>query len=122
MRPRLQITAIHCILVKARPFFKRLSSLLLILVGVPFQHALVVFDADALAEGFDNELGAVEEVVGVDDADVDARMPVGMAVRVAICVAVGVAVGAAVGSGVAIDFGTIGRVCCNLWSNLANRA
>ncbi len=100
--------------MKAWPFFKRLSSLLLILVGVPFQHALVVFDADALAEGFDNELGAVEEVVGVDDADVDARMPVGMAVRVAICVAVG--------SGVAIDFGTIGRVCCNLWSNLANRA
>lgn len=118
MHPRLQITAIHCILVKAWPFFKRLSSLLLILVGVPFQHALVVFDADALAEGFDDEFGAVEEVVGVDDADVGSGMPVGMAVGVAICVAVGVAVV----SGVAIGFGAVARACRDLRSNLANRA
>lgn len=69
--------------MKTRPFLKGLSSLLLILFGVPFQHIVVVLYAYALTESFDDEFWAVEEVVGVHNADFNSGLAVSVAVRIA---------------------------------------
>lgn len=76
---RLQVLASNRVLVEALPLLKGLLSALLVLVA-PVEHALAEFDAHALAVAAQDTLGVVEEVVGVNDANLDALILVGRAV------------------------------------------
>jgi len=58
--------------VEAVPLLEGVLGLLVLLLGVPVQHAHVELDADRGAIVPEHALGVVEQVVGVHDADLDA--------------------------------------------------
>lgn len=68
----LQVLGVDGILVEAVPLLKGVLGLLVLLLGVPIQHALVELDADRGAVVPEHALGVVEQVVSVHDADLDA--------------------------------------------------
>ena len=72
MRPWLQIRAINRILVEARPLFKRLLRVHLMLLVRPLEHLGLKRQAYRVAVGADDPLRVIEQVVGVDDADLGA--------------------------------------------------
>lgn len=59
------------VFVEAFPLLKRGPRVLVILLGVPLQHAGIERDADAAAKGLDNGVGLVQQVVGIDEAYLD---------------------------------------------------
>jgi hypothetical protein len=76
MLSRLQSLAVERIVVKAIPLLERLG--LLLSRGAPVEHLGAKVDAHALAEGADDGLRPIEQVVCVDDqttASSRARMP-----------------------------------------------
>lgn len=60
------------ILVEAVPLLEGVLGGLVLFLGVPVQHAHVELDADGGAVVPEHALGVVEEVVGVEDADLNA--------------------------------------------------
>lgn len=98
VRPRRQVLALDGVVVEADPLGKGLLDVLLVLGVVPVQHVGRVRDARLLAEGLDDLLGVVQQVVGVDDGD--GHLAVGVAVGVSVGVTIRVAVGVAVGGAV----------------------
>ena len=71
-RSRLEILGVNGILVETVPFLERVLGLLVLLLGVPVQHAHVELDADGSAVVPEHAFWVVEEVIGVQDADLDA--------------------------------------------------
>lgn len=69
---RFQVLGVDGVLVEAVPLLEGVLGRLVLLLGVPVQHALVELDADRGAVVPEHALGVVEKVVGVHDADLDA--------------------------------------------------
>lgn len=67
-----QVLGVDGVLVEAVPLLKGVLGLLMLLLGVPVQHAHVELDADRGAVVPEHALGVVKQVVGVHDADLDA--------------------------------------------------
>lgn len=68
----LEVLGVDGVLVEAVPLLERVLGLLVLLLGVPVQHAHVELDADGGAVVPEHALWVVEEVVGVKDANLDA--------------------------------------------------
>jgi hypothetical protein len=71
VRTRLQRRAANSVIVEAVPFLKRVFGLPVVLLTVPVQHRGGVRKAGFFAEGFDDAVGVVGEVVGVNYGDAD---------------------------------------------------
>ena len=71
-RSGLEVFGVDGVLVEAVPLLESVLGLLVLGLGVPAQHAHVELDADGSAVVPEHALGVVEEVVGVQDADLDA--------------------------------------------------
>lgn len=87
MLPRLQIRRMDRVLVEALPLLKHLHSVLLLLRSVPVQHVGRIVNADALAKCLDDLVGLVQEVVGVDDANLYFAVAIAVAVRLLLVLA-----------------------------------
>lgn len=74
--PRLQTRAVNRIVVEAIPLFKRLGSVLLVLVIAPLEHLRGVVNADFLAVHLEDGLGVLQQVIGIDNGDGGAPGPV----------------------------------------------
>ena len=68
----LQVLGVDGVLVEAVPLLESVLGLLVLLLGVPVQHAHVELDADGSAVVPEHALWVVKEVVGVQNADLDA--------------------------------------------------
>ena len=71
-RSRLEVLGVDGVLVEAVPLLERVLGLLVLLLGIPVQHAHVELDADRGAIVSEHALWVVEEVISVKDADLDA--------------------------------------------------
>lgn len=69
---RLQVLGVDGVVVEAVPLLEGVLGVLVLLLRVPVQHAHVELHADGRAVLSEDALGVVEEIVGVDDADLDA--------------------------------------------------
>ena len=95
------------------PFFERLGRLLVVLFGVPDQHAWVVFQINGFAKLLNGSFRIIQQIVCIDHANLDLRrlirvMAIGIFIGVAVRVAIHQSVRAAVGRPIspACDFGS----------------
>lgn len=107
MSPRLQVSRMDGILVKAFPFLERIHGQFGIFRGVPIEHVRMVVNADAFAEGLDYVSWLVEQIVCVNNADLHASFA---------ALAIGVSVGKPVRDtvGMAVSFWLL---TCQIRSN-----
>lgn len=99
MGSRFQLSRVNGIFMETIPFCKSLLGSVVIGFVIPVQHVTGEWLANAFAEFFDNGIGGIEKVIGVNETDVDF-----------VADAVGVAVGAISLIFLAGDF----------WSDLSN--
>lgn len=60
MQTRLEVHAVHDILMKTWPFLKSILSLLLIVLGIPLKHLRAVLNAYALAVGLNDAVWVIQ--------------------------------------------------------------
>lgn len=81
MGPRPQSIAIKRVLVETLPLLKRHLGPGLVLLGIPHQHLGLPLDTRALAVRLDHARRVIEEIVGIDNADLYAlRVPIHFAI------------------------------------------
>ena len=71
MLPWLQIGGVNSIIVEAIPLLELLLCELVSVLRVPVQHALVEVQTDGGAVLFHDTLWVIQQIVGIDDADLD---------------------------------------------------